>query len=224
MNYTPKEVKEILMRYTTVTEPELKFRLGETVYELCICASPKTCSLSACNQRFEVMYVSFDELFDREKVFLGLCLTRDWDYLELLRCVPDLAEPEKVIERYKKQKELYPDQVSWSKATLDYCAAYLKEKYGETWLKYTREDIDEDIAVQNQPYYELEDGSILCLSYSRGLHGIVVEIAENEETAKHFAFEDADIIYEGFDTLDSLKLLVECISWEGKNDYGQERI
>ena len=98
----------------------------------------------------------------------------------------------------------YIDQRAWSEAVLNYCLAYLKDTYEEKWIRFEPKE-------QDQPYFELNDGSFLALTMVDGLHGIVVEIAENEIDAYNYAFEDADIIYEGFDREDALRRLKDCI-------------
>ena len=114
----------------------------------------------------------------------------------------EMAEYEEKIEELKV-KALFPDQQDWSEAVLDYCLAYLKETYEEKWIRFEPKE-------QDQPYFELNDGAFLALTIVPGLHGIVVEIAENEADAYNYMFEDANIIYEGFDRIDALRQLKDC--------------
>ena len=85
--------------YLAVTEPELIFGFNNTVYEMTV--TPKGCSLSALNKRFDVVNATFKELFMPDHEILGVCLDRDWDKVTLFRCLPDLSEPNEVIERYR---------------------------------------------------------------------------------------------------------------------------
>ena len=202
MKYTLSQIQKILSDYLEVTEPELVFGFNNTVYE--ITATPKGCSLSASSKRFEVVNVDFEELFLPNHEILEVCLDRDWDNVTVFRCFPDLSESNEVIKRYQSEKALFLDQQDWSKAVLDYCLAYLKETYEEKWIRFEPKE-------QDQPYFELNDGAFLALTIVPGLHGIVVEIAENEADAYNYMFEDADIIYEGFDRIDTLRQLKDCI-------------
>ncbi len=203
MKYTVNQIQKILLDYLAVTEPELMFEFNNTVYEMTV--THTGCSLSALNKRFEVVDVSFEELFMPNHEILGVCLNRDWDKLTVFRCLPDLSEPNKVIERYRSEKRRFPDQQAWSEAVLDYCLTYLKETYVEKWIRFEPKE-------QEQPYFELDDGSFLALTFVQGLHGIVVEIADDEKEAYNYSFEDADIIYEGFDRVDALRQLKDCIN------------
>ena len=198
MKYTLGQIRKTLSDYLEVTEPELVFGFNNTVYE--ITGTPKGCSLSALNKRFDVVNVGFEELFLPNREILGVCLERDWENVIVFRCLPSLSESNEVIKRYQSEKELFPNQRDWSKAVLDHCLAYLKETYEEKWIRFEPKE-------QDQPYFELNDGAFLALTIVPGLHGIVVEIAENEADAYIYNFEDADIIYEGFDRTDALRQL-----------------
>ena len=112
---------------------------------------------------------------------------------------------------------MFPDQQDWSKAVLNYFLAYLKETYEEKWIRFEPKE-------QDQPYFELNDRAFLALTIVPGLHGIVVEIAENEADAYNYMFEDADIIYKGFDRIDALRQLKDCIDdcWDSfRRQVGQ---
>ena len=215
MKYTLGQIRKTLSDYLEVTEPELVFGFNNTVYEITV--TPKGCSLSALNKRFDVVNVGFEELFLPNHEILGVCLERDWDNVTVFRCLPSLSESNEVIKRYQSEKELFPNQQDWSKAVLDYCLAYLKETYEEKWIRFEPKE-------QDQPYFELNDGAFLALTIVPGLHGIVVEIAENEADAYIYNFEDADIIYEGFDRTDALRQLKDCIDncWDSfRRQVGQ---
>lgn len=202
MKFTVSQIQKILMDYLSVTEPELLFGFKNTVYEMTV--TPKGCSLSASNTRFKVADATFEELFMPNHEILGVCLNRDWDDVTLFRCFPDIFQPNEVIARYRSEKRLFPNQKAWSEAVLEHCLAFLKETYEEKWIRFETKE-------QKQPYFELNDGSFLNLTIAPGLHGIVVEIAENEKDAYNYNFEDADIIYEGFDREDALRKLIDCI-------------
>lgn len=215
MKYTVSQIQTILSDYLSVTEPELIFGFDSTVYEITV--TPKGCSLSALNKGFKVEDVTFDELFAPNHEILGVCLERDWNNVTLFRCLPDLSDPSEVVKRYQAEKRLYPDQQIWSEAVLNYCFTYLRETYEEKWIRHEPKE-------QDQPYFMLNDGSFLALTIVPGLHGIVIEIAENENDAYNYNFEDADIIYEGFDREDALRQLKDCIDdcWDNfRKQIGQ---
>ena len=69
MRYTIDQVKNTLSDYLEFTEPELIFGFNKTVYE--ITATPEGCSLSALNKRFDVVDISFEELFIPNNEILG---------------------------------------------------------------------------------------------------------------------------------------------------------
>ena len=202
MKLTVSQIQKILIDYLTVTEPELIFGFKNTVYEMTV--TPKGCSLSALNTRFEVADATFEELFMPNHEILGICLNRDWNNVTLFRCLPDIFNPNEVIKRYSLEKRLFPNQQAWSEAVLEHCVAFLKERYEEKWIRFTPNE-------EGQQCFKLIDGSFLALTIVPGLHGIVVEIAENENDAYNCNFEDADIIYEGFDREDALRQLIDCI-------------
>ena len=216
MKHTLSQIQKILTDYMAVTEPELMIGFNHTFYELTV--APESCSLVAFGKKIEAANVSFEELFTTNHEILGVCLKRDWDNLMVFRCLPDLSEPDKVIERYRSEKSRFPNQQAWSEAVLSYCLAYLQETYEEKWIRF-------EPAEQTLPYFQLSDGSFLTLTYVSGLHGIVVETADNEHDAYNYAFEDADIIYEGFDRTDALRQLKDCIRdcWaDYRKQVGQE--
>jgi len=206
MKYSLDEVRRILLAYSEVTEPELVIVVHNTVYEFTVEPDFKKCSLSAHAKRFDTTDVSFEEMFDPDHKVLGLCLPRDWDDIRILRCVPDLSEPSEVLARYLFEKKIFPDRAGWSATVLKDCHAYLQETYGEIWMHENQES----------PYYRVEDGSYLHLEYVSGFRGIVIEVAENEEEARHYLFYDSTIIFEGFDSTDAIRLLKDCIDdcWE----------
>ena len=187
---------------------------NKTIYEITVNGDINDCSISAYNRRFESIEVSIDDLFDPEQELLGLCLLRDWPNVKILRSIPSFEEPSKVIERYSLWREEHCDQESWSRDVLEQCRVYLKETYGEFWIN----------RYQKEPYYRMDDGWYLAVSYIGGLRGIVIETAENEDEARRGVFEDSGIIYEGFDPVDSLRLLKDFINecWdEFRREVGQ---
>ena len=203
MEYLLDDVKTILSKYKSITEPELVLGFNKTVYKITVMSD--CCSVTAYNKKIVGVDISFEELFSPNHEVLGLCLHRDWEKVTIFRCVPDLSEPDKVVQRYLNEQKLFPNQQVWSNAVVNYCLKYLTNTYGESWLR--KEPMEQDI-----PYFRLDDGSYLAIEYVRGLHGIIVEIADNEDDAYNYGFEDAANIYERFDCVDSLWLLKETIN------------
>lgn len=195
-----EQVKSTLLRYLEFTEPELQFGDGEAEYTLTV--MPDECRLERLDARSHKMEkLSVSEMFDSDRELFGICLKRDWDKLQLIRCVPSLDDPDAIISRYQAERRKFPDRETWVAEVTGYLQNYLEAHYPIKQIHY---------GVHEYACWAVEDFYLMVTPVA-GLRGIVVETAGTDYEASHGIFEDSDIIYEGFDKVDALTRLKDML-------------